>query len=127
MKEQDQKLTRRETLKRGLAATSLLAFVPEWAMPALAEGDTENHIRQAFDQQERSACQDKDFEKSPPHVPNPPEAFVNAYSSSSVLLRPRWDAPGGMRGGLWRPGAARSGGNSALEAPASAFSRWIFH
>jgi DMSO/TMAO reductase YedYZ molybdopterin-dependent catalytic subunit len=34
-------LTRRETLRRGLAATSLLAFVPEWAMPALADGETD--------------------------------------------------------------------------------------
>ncbi len=33
--------TRRETLKRGLAAAGLLAFVPEWATPALAEGETD--------------------------------------------------------------------------------------
>ena len=36
-----EQLTRRETLRRGLAATSLLAFVPEWATPALAEGETD--------------------------------------------------------------------------------------
>ena len=36
-----QQITRRETLRRGLAATSLLAFVPEWATPALAEGETD--------------------------------------------------------------------------------------
>jgi DMSO/TMAO reductase YedYZ molybdopterin-dependent catalytic subunit len=34
-------ITRRETLRRGLAATSLLALVPDWAVPALAEGDTD--------------------------------------------------------------------------------------
>jgi DMSO/TMAO reductase YedYZ molybdopterin-dependent catalytic subunit len=34
-------ISRRETLKRGLAATSLLAWMPEWAVPALAEGETE--------------------------------------------------------------------------------------
>jgi DMSO/TMAO reductase YedYZ molybdopterin-dependent catalytic subunit len=34
-------ITRRETLRRGLAAASLLALIPEWATPALAEGDTD--------------------------------------------------------------------------------------
>ena len=34
-------ITRRETLRRGLAASSLLAFVPDWATPALAQGDTD--------------------------------------------------------------------------------------
>ncbi len=34
-------ITRRETLMRGLAAGSLLALIPDWAMPALAQGDTE--------------------------------------------------------------------------------------
>jgi len=34
-------ITRRETLKRGLAAASLLALIPEWATPALADGDTD--------------------------------------------------------------------------------------
>ncbi len=32
-----EQLTRRETFKRGLAATSLLALVPDWATPALAQ------------------------------------------------------------------------------------------
>jgi DMSO/TMAO reductase YedYZ molybdopterin-dependent catalytic subunit len=36
-----EQVTRRETLRRGLAAASLLALVPEWATPALAQGDTE--------------------------------------------------------------------------------------
>ena len=36
-----EQLTRRETLRRGLAATSLLALVPEWATPALAQGETD--------------------------------------------------------------------------------------
>jgi DMSO/TMAO reductase YedYZ molybdopterin-dependent catalytic subunit len=36
-----ERFTRRETLQRGLAATSLLALVPEWAMPALAAGETD--------------------------------------------------------------------------------------
>ncbi len=36
-----EQITRRETLRRGLAASSLLALVPEWATPALAQGDTE--------------------------------------------------------------------------------------
>jgi DMSO/TMAO reductase YedYZ molybdopterin-dependent catalytic subunit len=36
-----EQITRRETLRRGLAATSLIALVPDWAIPALAEGDTE--------------------------------------------------------------------------------------
>src|SRR5712692_3549618 len=34
-------ITRRETLRRGLAAASLLAMVPDWATPALAQGDTD--------------------------------------------------------------------------------------
>jgi DMSO/TMAO reductase YedYZ molybdopterin-dependent catalytic subunit len=34
-------ITRRETLRRGLAATSLLALIPDWATPALAQGETE--------------------------------------------------------------------------------------
>ena len=34
-------MTRREILRAGLAATSLLAIgVPEWAIPALAQGET---------------------------------------------------------------------------------------
>src|ERR1700674_4369431 len=36
-----EQITRRETLRRGLAAASLLAFVPDWATPALAEGETD--------------------------------------------------------------------------------------
>jgi DMSO/TMAO reductase YedYZ molybdopterin-dependent catalytic subunit len=34
-------ITRRETLKKGLAATSLLALLPDWAVPALAQGETD--------------------------------------------------------------------------------------
>jgi DMSO/TMAO reductase YedYZ molybdopterin-dependent catalytic subunit len=34
-------LTRRETLKRGLAAAGALAIVPEWALPALAQGEVD--------------------------------------------------------------------------------------
>jgi DMSO/TMAO reductase YedYZ molybdopterin-dependent catalytic subunit len=34
-------ITRRETLRRGVAATSLLALIPEWATPALAQGETD--------------------------------------------------------------------------------------
>jgi hypothetical protein len=35
-------ISRRETLRRGLAATSLLALtVPDWAIPALAQGERE--------------------------------------------------------------------------------------
>ena len=33
-------ITRRESMRRGLAATSLLALLPEWAVPALAQGET---------------------------------------------------------------------------------------
>jgi len=33
--------TRRESLKRGLAAAGLLAFVPDWATPALAQGEVD--------------------------------------------------------------------------------------
>jgi DMSO/TMAO reductase YedYZ molybdopterin-dependent catalytic subunit len=33
------KMTRRETLKRGVVAAGALALVPEWALPALAQGD----------------------------------------------------------------------------------------
>jgi DMSO/TMAO reductase YedYZ molybdopterin-dependent catalytic subunit len=36
-----EQVTRRETLRRGLAAASLLALAPEWAVPALAEGETD--------------------------------------------------------------------------------------
>jgi DMSO/TMAO reductase YedYZ molybdopterin-dependent catalytic subunit len=36
-----EQITRRETLKRGLAATSLLTFVPDWATPAMAETETD--------------------------------------------------------------------------------------
>ena len=35
-----QQITRRESLKRGLAATSLVALASDWAMPALAQGET---------------------------------------------------------------------------------------
>src|SRR3954469_4417730 len=34
-------MTRRETLTRGAAAAALLALVPEWAMPALAQGEVD--------------------------------------------------------------------------------------
>ena len=34
-------MTRRETLKRGLVAASVLALVPEWALPALAQGEAD--------------------------------------------------------------------------------------
>jgi DMSO/TMAO reductase YedYZ molybdopterin-dependent catalytic subunit len=34
-------MTRRETLKRGLAAVGALALVPEWALPALAQGEVD--------------------------------------------------------------------------------------
>ena len=34
-------LTRRETMKRGLAAVGALALVPEWALPALAQGEVD--------------------------------------------------------------------------------------
>ena len=33
-----ERISRRETLKRGLAATSLLALWPDWNLPALAQG-----------------------------------------------------------------------------------------
>jgi DMSO/TMAO reductase YedYZ molybdopterin-dependent catalytic subunit len=33
-------LTRRETVRRGLTAAGLLALMPEWSVPALAEGET---------------------------------------------------------------------------------------
>jgi DMSO/TMAO reductase YedYZ molybdopterin-dependent catalytic subunit len=36
-----EEITRRETLRRVTAATSLLALVPEWATPALAQSETE--------------------------------------------------------------------------------------
>src|SRR5712692_10599288 len=36
-----EQISRRETLRRGLAATSLLALVPDWATPALAQGETD--------------------------------------------------------------------------------------
>ena len=36
-----QQATRRDTLKRGLAAAGLLAFVPDWATPALAQGEVD--------------------------------------------------------------------------------------
>jgi len=34
-------MTRRETLRRGAAAAALLALVPEWALPALAQGEVD--------------------------------------------------------------------------------------
>ena len=34
-------MTRRDTLKRGLAAAAMLALVPEWALPALAQGEAD--------------------------------------------------------------------------------------
>jgi len=36
-----ERISRRETLRRGLAATSLLALVSDWTMPALAQGETD--------------------------------------------------------------------------------------
>lgn len=35
-----QHVTRREIVRRGMAATSLLALLPEWAIPAMAAGET---------------------------------------------------------------------------------------
>jgi len=35
-----EQITRRETLRRGLTATSLVVWASEWALPALAEGET---------------------------------------------------------------------------------------
>ena len=37
----DTGMTRRETLKRGAAAAALMALVPEWAVPALAQGEVD--------------------------------------------------------------------------------------
>ena len=34
-------MTRRETLKRGIVAAGALALVPEWALPALAQGEVD--------------------------------------------------------------------------------------
>jgi DMSO/TMAO reductase YedYZ molybdopterin-dependent catalytic subunit len=34
-------MTRRETLKKGLAVAGLMALVPEWAIPALAQGEVD--------------------------------------------------------------------------------------
>jgi DMSO/TMAO reductase YedYZ molybdopterin-dependent catalytic subunit len=34
-------ITRRETLKRSLTAASLLALIPDWAVPAMAQGDVD--------------------------------------------------------------------------------------
>src|SRR5688572_6840349 len=34
-------MTRRETLRRGLAAAGALALVPEWALPVLAQGEVD--------------------------------------------------------------------------------------
>jgi DMSO/TMAO reductase YedYZ molybdopterin-dependent catalytic subunit len=36
-----QGLTRRETLKRGLSAAAILAFAPDWVLPALAQGEVD--------------------------------------------------------------------------------------
>ena len=36
-----EQISRRETLRRGLTAASVLALVPEWALPALAQGETD--------------------------------------------------------------------------------------
>jgi DMSO/TMAO reductase YedYZ molybdopterin-dependent catalytic subunit len=35
-----EQITRRETVRRGLAAAGFLTLAPEWALPALAEGET---------------------------------------------------------------------------------------
>jgi DMSO/TMAO reductase YedYZ molybdopterin-dependent catalytic subunit len=36
-----EQITRRDTLRTGLTAAGLLALIPEWAVPALAEGETD--------------------------------------------------------------------------------------
>jgi len=36
-----EEITRRETFRRGAAAAGLLALIPEWATPALAQGETD--------------------------------------------------------------------------------------
>jgi len=36
-----EQMTRRETLRTGLAAASVLALVPDWATPALAEDEVD--------------------------------------------------------------------------------------
>jgi DMSO/TMAO reductase YedYZ molybdopterin-dependent catalytic subunit len=43
MPEQTEQISRRQTLRKGLAATSLLALV-DWALPALAQGETDIHF-----------------------------------------------------------------------------------
>jgi len=51
-------ITRRETLRRGLAAASLLALIPEWAMPAPAEGETDpRNVTRVVARQYDSTCQ----------------------------------------------------------------------
>jgi DMSO/TMAO reductase YedYZ molybdopterin-dependent catalytic subunit len=39
-----ERITRRETLRRGLAATSLLALMSDWTLPALAQSEAEVHF-----------------------------------------------------------------------------------
>ena len=36
-----ERITRRETLRRGLAAAGLLATIPQWATPALGQNEVE--------------------------------------------------------------------------------------
>lgn len=57
-------ISRRETLMKGLAATSLLALVPDGTVPALAEGETE--------------VQFTDIPKNfPPSIPNSPTRILD--------------------------------------------------
>ena len=75
-------MTRRETLKRGLAAAGALALVPEWALPALAQGEVDVPFTDI----------PATFNSSPPDgeqaIPRPPQDRRPHHADRSVLLHP---------------------------------------
>ncbi len=84
-----EQMTRRETLRRGLAATSLLALVPEWATPALAEGETDvaftDYPKNFNPNPPTSANRQLDIRKiDGPITPNDQFFFIQHYNKPEI-------------------------------------------
>ena len=74
-------ITRRDTLRSGLTAAGLLAFLPDW--PALAEGDTDVPFRRLSGRLQ-SECQSQ----SGKSLPRYPRHRWPHHAQRSVLLHP---------------------------------------
>ena len=87
-------MTRRETLKRGLAAAGALALVPEWALPALAQGDVDVPVHR----------RPRDLQSQPagrrPALPRHPQDRRPDHADRPVLLHPALQQTRDRRGDL---------------------------